>query len=54
MTVSKTLPKIHEKINDEYQQNIQKYSLYEINLAFKVICGLKKRVKRRKKKNLKS
>jgi hypothetical protein len=46
----KTLPKRPSQGGDYFSYNIKKYSLYEINLAYKVFCGLKKRVKKSKNK----
>lgn len=48
MIAEKTMPKLKDKKGKDYDYNIQKYSLYEINLAYKVFCTLKKRVKKRK------
>ena len=52
MTAEKTMLKLKNKKGKDYDYNIQKYSLYEINLAFKVFCTLKKRVKKRKRRSL--
>ena len=52
MTAEKTMLKLKDKKGKDYDYNIQKYSLYEINLAFKVFCTLKKRVKKRKRRSL--
>ena len=46
----KTMGKTKETLREHFSYNLKKYSLHEINLAFKVFCSLKKRVQKRKRK----